>query len=95
MKDGVMPLTITARIVRPSDRQRALVDDLQRIMEKHGQLTPGEVLALASQMVGVIIARQPPNLAPSIVTAIVRDNIEIGNAVAVASLRDAEPVGSA
>lgn len=67
----------------------AFMDDLKSALGKHVDLSAQEMLAVASQFVGNLIAMQDQTkMTPAQALAMVGANIEIGNAVAVAALLD-------
>lgn len=87
-------LRITGRSVQPSAKHRALKADIDKLLQKHEALPPLEILAIASQVVGMIIAHQDAKaVSPAMATQVVGTNIEIGNAAALALLVESEPAG--
>lgn len=74
---------------------QALNAMLKELCDKH-DLSNVELLAVASNMLGKILAMQDQrHMSVDRAMRIIRINIEIGNAQAVAALRDAKPTGSA
>ena len=79
-----------------SPAHKAFWDDMIALLAKHtGQLQADEMLAVASQMVGQIVAMQDQRkMRPGDAMTIVASNIEMGNARAVREL-GGQPSGSA
>lgn len=68
--------------MKPNQKHEALHQDLVDVLKKHtGELSSAEVLAVASVMVGQIIALQDQRtMSPEKAIEIVMRNIELGNA---------------
>ena len=65
----------------------AFVDDLKQTLERHKELKPEEMLAAASQFVGMLVALQDQTRYTSdMAMAIVASNIEVGNGTVLAGL---------
>jgi hypothetical protein len=86
-------MNMTPEAVYVSEKQKQFANDVQYLIEKNDDLTVQDMLIIASQIVGMLIARQKAGTSALVITAVVQNNIEIGNAVAVAALRDAPPAG--
>jgi hypothetical protein len=95
MKITAPGYSITTKVIRPDELQRSLANDIQFLIEKHDGLKPAEILAIAGQICGMIVARQDIRLTPATISSILQQNIEIGNAVMIAKLRDTPAEGSA
>ena len=64
--------------------QRALFHDLRAILQKYEGLAPIEILCLAAQLVGYLIAYQDhTKLTPEQILDLIGQNIEAGNAAAL------------
>lgn len=75
------------RAIPPSDAQRALMTDLKAAIGKNTGLSAMEMLAVASQLVGNLIALQDQfTYTPQQAMAIVAGNIEVGNRAAMAEV---------
>jgi hypothetical protein len=74
------------------DAQKALSDDLRAALLKH-DLTPLEMLGVASHFVGVVAALQDPEkIKAEEVMAVIQFNLELGNADALKQLEAEEGV---
>jgi menaquinone-dependent protoporphyrinogen IX oxidase len=82
------------RIVAPSVEHHRLKADLDDVLKKYAEkMSSEEVLAVAAQIVGMVIAYQNQRtMTKSIAMEIVAMNIETGNRLALDTLRKA-PVG--
>lgn len=69
------------RSIKPTDAHRAFRGEVCALLERHGSnLSANEMLALASHLVGQIIALQDQRtMTPDLCMKIVSKNIEIGN----------------
>lgn len=75
------------KTIEPSPRHIAFMDDMKAALGNHTDLSGWEMLALASQFVGVILAFQDQRtVTPAMAMDLVMRNIEIGNAGAVEGL---------
>lgn len=79
------------KTVEPNDQSRAfmaeLKDALKSVVDKHPEIDGQMMLAVASQLVGNLIALQDQRLVTAgIVMEMVARNIEMGNAEAVAGV---------
>jgi hypothetical protein len=76
------------RSIDPTNRHQALKADLDEVMRKHGEhLTAQEILAVAAQVVGMVVAYQDATkMTTESCMEIVLRNIEIGNHVAIESM---------
>lgn len=75
------------RTTVPASVHLVAMADLKGVIAKHPQLSAMELLALASQMVGNLIALQDQTkVTPDMAMLVVRENIEIGNATAIQTL---------
>lgn len=81
----------------PDPRHRAFLDQLKAALGDTGKDLPGEeLLAVASQFVGMLVALQDQRrFTPDMAMEIVARNIEIGNATAIATSGLATPRGRA
>ena len=63
----------------------AVMDDFKAVLTKHANsLTPQEMLALSSQLVGQLLALQDQTrMTPDMGLALIQINIEMGNAEAI------------
>jgi NADH:ubiquinone oxidoreductase subunit E len=78
----------------PTAAQNALLASLRAALGDHTHLSPQEILAVTSQLVGMLVAVQDQTrFTPDQVMEVVAANIESGNREVVASLLD--PQGSA
>lgn len=67
------------------------VDDLKAVLAKHEHLTPMEMLAGASHLVGTLVALQDQTkVTPGMAMQLVSANIERGNAEALTDLMKTE-----
>lgn len=73
---------------KPSDTHRQFRDDLIEVLRKHGErLSAQEMLALASHLVGQLIAMQDKRaMTREMALGIVGQNIELGNQEVIHSL---------
>ncbi|MGZ8286109.1 MAG: hypothetical protein ACXW27_08955 [Allosphingosinicella sp.] len=79
----------------PTAEHSALRDDLVATFKKHEHLSPVEMLAIASILVGHLIALQDQRtMTPGKAMRIVGANIEIGNAGAIETFLG-DPQGAA
>lgn len=76
------------RIIQPDARHEAFLAELKAALGNSGaDIDAAELLAIASQFVGMLIAQQDQRrYTPDAIMALVGRNIEIGNASAVADL---------
>lgn len=82
------------RINTAKPEHRVAFADLHALIAKHAELSAEEILAIAANMVGKLIALQDQRrLSPAAALEIVSRNIELGNQEAIAAL--AEIGGSA
>jgi hypothetical protein len=78
----------------PQPKHLDFMNDLKAALGRHVDLSPPEMLAIASQFVGVIFALQDQTtMTPGRAMKIVAGNIEIGNQAAIEGLM--LPEGSA
>jgi hypothetical protein len=71
----------------PTAEQNAFMDDLKATLARHTVLSGQEMLAVASQFVGQLIAFQDQRqLTPERAMDLVASNIEAGNAAALEAL---------
>ena len=83
------PLRITGKIVKPTKRHVALRADIEKILDKYREMPAGELLGIASQIVGMMIAYMPAEtVSPAFATSVVSHNIEIGNAAVLALIAE-------
>lgn len=77
-----------------NEHHKALKADLDALTAKYAdKMTDAEVLAIISQVVGMVIALQDQRtMTPDQAMSIVAANIEVGNQLVVNNLRDA-PAG--
>jgi hypothetical protein len=82
-------------IVKPQAKHHAFRSKLIDLLEEHqNELTAQEMLAIASQFVGQLIALQDQrSMTPQQVLDLVQGNIEIGNQQVVSGLAGAKPFG--
>lgn len=74
------------RVVTPNAAHIKFMDDLKAALAQNTDLNGQEMLAIASQFIGMLIAAQDRHtVSPAMAEAIVFKNIEIGNAAAVAA----------
>jgi len=79
-------------MMETNSRHMELKDGLAEILRKYEDLSPLEILAVASQIVGMLIAHQDQRkVTPALAMRIVGANIEIGNEMALSPL--ANPMG--
>ena len=78
------------RIVKPRLAHKAFRDEAIDLMKKHGGDLPApDMLAIASHLVGQILAYQDQRtMTKARANSIILRNIEIGNAEAIAQLND-------
>lgn len=70
--------------MEPTPELVAAMDDMKGVLAKHQHLSAMQMLALASQFVGNLIALQDQRkVTPAMAMEMVAKNIEIGNQVAV------------
>lgn len=70
-----------SRSIQPDARHNRFLDDLKAAMWKHQQLPPYEMLAVAAQFVGILIAVQDQTKhTQDAIMDTVGKNIEVGNA---------------
>lgn len=71
--------------------------DLCNLVRKHAnKLTPLELLAVAANMVGKLVALQDQRVtSPGLAMKVVAENIEHGNQQVLEQLRQSEPAGRA
>lgn len=70
--------------------------DLCALLKKHSDLSPAELLAIAANMVGKLVALQDQRtMSPALAMEIVSRNLEAGNAQVLAELSGSVPSGSA
>lgn len=83
------------RSVAPDARHTAYLNELKAALGNSGRdIDAAELLAVTSQFVGMLIAQQDQRrMTPSMAMDIVANNIEIGNASALAELNG--PMGGA
>ena len=75
------------KTLKPSPELVAYVNDLKAVIGKHQHLTADRMLAGASQLVGNLIALQDQRkMTPDMALAVVQENIEEGNRVAMAEV---------
>lgn len=80
--------------MQPTEAQLAFMNELKAALAKHTNLSGMEMLAVASQFVGNLVALQDQrNWTAEQVMGIVANNIEIGNQAVVEAL--AKPKGQA
>lgn len=73
--------------VAPSERLVAARDAMLAALRAYADLTPEELLAVSSQLVGQLVALQDQRrISPAEAIAIVESNMEIGNAMAIERL---------
>lgn len=79
---------VNTKVVKPAAKHRAFRDDMIALLKKHaGDLDATEMLALAAHLVGQIIAMQDQRtITREIALDIVGQNIEVGNAEAMAEV---------
>lgn len=83
------------KTLEPNQRHSAFLDDLKSALWKHQRLDPLEMLAIASQFVGMLMAFQDQRtMTPADALEMVGNNIEIGNAMAI-EVTLGQPVGKA
>jgi gamma-glutamylcysteine synthetase len=87
----------------PTIVHKAFKDDLTALLNKYaGELRADEALAIASQIVGMLVAYQDKNtMTPFKAGEIIQANLEVGNRIAVTDiqekerlLREAKPMGN-
>lgn len=72
------------KTVEPTPELIAFMDDLKAALAKHTNLNAMEMLAIASQFVGNLIALQDQRrVTPAMAMELVSKNIEIGNQAAI------------
>ena len=77
--------------VQPTSEHVAFMDDLKAALGRHTSLTGMEMLAIASQFVGNLIALQDQRaVTADTVMDMVAKNIEIGNHAVIANLDQPE-----
>ncbi len=83
------------RSIEPDARHTAYLDELKAALGNSGKdIDAAELLAVTAQFVGMLIAQPAQRrMTPSMAMDIVANNIEIGNATALADL--ANPEGQA
>lgn len=75
------------KIVQTSKEHTAFRDDMLKVLKKHQHMDPQAMLAVASNLVGQLIAMQDQRkLSPDAVMEVVQSNIELGNAAAIATI---------
>jgi hypothetical protein len=80
--------------VIPQPKHLDFMNDLKAALGRHAHLSPPEMLAIASQFVGNLIALQDQTtMSPDRAMQIVAGNIAIGNQAAIEGLMP--PAGSA
>ena len=85
-----MPL----KIQTPSPQQLAFRNDVVEVMRKHKDLRAVEMLAMASHVVGQIVAMQDQrNVTPQVAMEIVARNLEQGNKDALDGVLKADEYG--
>lgn len=74
-----------SRTVKPTKEHRAFRDDVIELLRKHaGELPADEMLALASHLVGQLLALQDQRkITPALGLKLIGENIEAGNAEVV------------
>ena len=76
---------------QPTPAHVAFMDSLKAALAEHQHLTPPEMLAIASQVVGNLIALQDHRrYSPDRVMEMVARNIEIGNQAAIEGVMRSE-----
>ena len=84
------------RIIAVTPAHVAFMDDLKGVITRHQHLSAAEMLALTSQLVGIIVASQDQRTTtPEMAMRMVSSNIERGNQMAVSDLMHGETAGSA
>lgn len=83
------------RSIEPDARHTAYLDELKAALGNSGKdINAAELLAVTAQFVGMLIAQQDQRrMTPGMAMDIVANNIEIGNATALAELN--APKGAA
>jgi len=68
-----------------NEHHNKLKDDLAAVLKKHGEhLSPQEILAIAAQVVGMIVALQDQRtMTPDMAMELVARNIQSGNKAAI------------
>lgn len=75
---------MTVKTYRAKPEHDALMADFKAVLRKHEHLHPVEMLAIAAQLVGNLIAFQDQRaLTPDQAIAMVSKNIEVGNQLAI------------
>lgn len=75
----------------PTDRHREIKADVDALIKKHADrgATAQELLAIASQVVGMLVALQDQRImTPAMAMEVVGANIETGNAIVLNNLRN-------
>lgn len=80
--------------VKPTEIHQHFSNDIKELLGKHkDKLSAMEMLALASHLVGALVALQDQRAhTPDAVMKLVRDNIEVGNKEVIDNLADFEGV---
>jgi hypothetical protein len=83
--------------MKTGPQHKAFRDDLIKLLEKHsGHLDAVEMLALGGHMVGQILALQDQRtMTPEAGMKIIMQNIQVGNAEAIAQVTGGAPHGHA
>lgn len=75
--------------MQPTERHLSFMNELKASLANHSDLKPDEMLAIASQFVGNLIALQDQNKYTGVMAMqLVARNIEVGNAAVVETLLD-------
>lgn len=73
-------------VMAPNERHRSFHDSLKAALGQHTDLSGPDILAIASQFVGSLIAAQDRMVySPEAIMEVVAINIEIGNAMTIAA----------
>ncbi len=85
--DSTPPGKFRTRVEPPSPAHRAFMEDLKGTLARHTALSGADMLAVASQFVGQLIALQDQRrFTPEMVMEAVGANIEAGNQAALGAL---------
>lgn len=68
---------------RANSEQQAVFDELTAVIDNHLQLPAIELMCIASQVVGILLAAQDPGMSPKQGLQLIMKNIEEGNLMAV------------
>ena len=85
---------MSLQITRPE--HEVAYQDLCKLMAKHSSLTPLEMLAIAANMLGKLVAMQDQRITtPAMAMEVVAKNIEHGNQMVLDQLSSAPSAGQA